>query len=295
MIGSSSSQRTIAGPGIGQARPTIRSAPALDAAEVETLLLTCLNIARVRVLQARILGLDTLNSQTNIEALGELNHSAAEVLDALWQFTVLRGTGQGDRSRALKKNCHSTEGAHCPGGMVVMKFAELTYKNNFVFYCGSARFPGAKCASKSEKYCNQILAADSFIKLAAKEINGNADIIQATFLESCMRWRLKDIVDTVDRLDARPGAFTRAEKQRDLIQARARLREIKDQVSQNLEDAITMESSAERKKRSEWPGIAGWLVTANPSASLLDFLRDHKKQALALRNYVDQRLGERIE
>jgi hypothetical protein len=243
-------------PGAPNIRPIIDLAPL----EVEDLLLTCLNIVRVRYLQTRILQLYPPNSQKNIGALVELYASAAELVEAVWKFTTERSKGKDDHSRALRVMCHSAQGKDCPAGMALLKFAELTYKNNFVFFCSISRPASEKCSSRSENYCGEILGKVNVerVSRAAKAALLDPAIVRGSYLDSCARLRLKEFANWLERMQESPGAITRGEAATYLKPAREQLKSIADEIAQ-VGEAIKGIGSDEASKRLEKSSIAEWL------------------------------------
>src|SRR5262249_3970748 len=154
-----------------------------------------------------ILQLYPPNSQKNIAALVELYAGTAELLEALWRFTAERSKGKDEYSRSLRALCHSAQAKDCPAGMALLKFAEFTYKNNFVFFCSLSRLATEKCSSRSENYCRDILGTANADRLSegAKAALLDPAIVRGSYLDSCARWRLKEFANWLEKIEEKPG------------------------------------------------------------------------------------------
>ena len=129
-------------------------------------------------------------------------------------------------SRALRVMCHSAQGKDCPAGMALLKFAELTYKNNFVFFCSISRPASEKCSSRSENYCGEILGKVNVerVSRAAKAALLDPAIVRGSYLDSCTI-AIERIRELAGKNSGKPGR-NHARRGGDLHQAGARTVEV---------------------------------------------------------------------
>jgi hypothetical protein len=267
------------------AAKTARPIVDLDESEVETLLLTCLNIVRVRFLQARILQLYPLNSQQIHWALIELHAGAVELLEGVWQFVANRGEGKDRHSRALKELCYSGQTKNCPDGLMLVKFAELTYKNNVSWFCGLSRHPSEVCSHRAERYCSEVLDSAGADQLARGAIAGSSDpaIVRASFLDTCAQWRLRELADWLDKVQEKPGDYPR----KDIT---AHLKPVREQLRAMLFEINRLRPKIAGPQTSDQSGIASRLQSGKWGSAVVlsGDLEQRRKNLSTAINRIDE-------